>query len=310
MADGTMLHEFENFCGNTQLPDDFTAFWQGTQMHCANAPCNMTVSTDMAAGDTVFSTVRYNGIGTKEITARYLAPKTAQPRAIVLDFHDAQRTTRGAFYLARYAAIGCSVLAPAALPLVAQGGFSLEGTEKVPQDFLFFQIVEQAFLAAEIAKKLAPDVPLFVSGEGFGGALALAVAAFVPQVVKCAVLNPLLADFRTLCACGADIGFYASLRSYFRDSDPLHQTAEALFSNLDYFDTVNFAAQIKGALFCGTGLLDEISPAKTQYALFHRAKCVKTHAVFQKYGHERINFYENDALNFLLTPCEQERLIL
>ncbi|MEG0910953.1 MAG: acetylxylan esterase [Ruthenibacterium sp.] len=297
MADVNMLNALQNFRGNTQCPADFAAFWQNARPHTV---ANLSVTADETAGDTVFSTVHYAGILQNTVTARYLTPKTEKPRAIVLDFHDISRAARGAFYLARYTAIGCSVLAPNAFSPAAQGGFSVCGHEKAPQDFLFYKVFAEALLAAAAAQQLAGDVPVYVSGEGLGGAMALAVAALGPNVTKCTVLNPLLADYRTVCETGADVGFYASLRNYFRNFDPLHQTENAFFAHLDYLDTVNFAAQIQGELLLGTGLLDDVAPVKTQYAVFHRAACEKTHAVFQKYGHERINFYENDALNFLL----------
>ncbi|MEG1407703.1 MAG: acetylxylan esterase [Ruthenibacterium sp.] len=297
MADANMLYALQNFRGNTQTPLDFMQFWQAARAKTANA---LVCTTDATAGGAVFSAVSYQGAFQNTVTARYLAPETEKPTAVVLDFHDGNRAARGAFYLARYLAIGCSVLAPNAFPPAAQGGFSVCGAEKTPQEFLFYKVIQEALLAADAAMKLAGDVPLYVSGEGLGGAMALAVAALVPQVRKCAVLNPLLADYRTVCEIGADVGFYAPLRNYFRDADPLHDTETSLFAKLDYLDTVNFAAQIKGELLFGMGLLDETAPVKTQYAAFNRAVCAKTHAVFQKYGHERINFYENDALNFFL----------
>ncbi|MFR4560851.1 MAG: acetylxylan esterase [Flavonifractor plautii] len=51
-------------------------------------------------------------------------------------------------------------------------------------------------------------------------------------------------------------------------------------------------------LLLGTGLLDQTASPKCQYAIFNRARGPKTHLVYPKYGHERINFFENELLKF------------
>ena len=105
---------------------------------------------------------------------------------LVLAFHDAGRPVRGWHHLARYAALGCAVLAldagavapgdaAAALPALAvralataQAGFGLEGVD-----------------AGRV----------FTHGEGLGGALAIIVAAAWPdRIVRCAVQNPFPLD--------------------------------------------------------------------------------------------------------------------
>ena len=71
------------------------------------------------------------------------------------------------------------------------------------------------------------------------------------------------------------------------------------FDKLDYVDAVNFAPMLKGQLLLGTALMDKIAPPEGQYALYHRAGCEKTHFVYPKYEHERINFFEHEVLKFL-----------
>ena len=117
---------------------------------------------------------------------------------------------------------------------------------------------------------------LMTWGEGFGGGLAIVAASLVPGVIRCAALNPLPGDLRAMCdgAVGTDRAV------------------------LDGLDPVSFAALLTCPLLLGTGLLDQTASPKCQYAIFNRARGPKTHLVYPKYGHERINFFENELLKF------------
>jgi len=110
---------------------------------------------------------------------------------------------------------------------------------------------------------------LMTWGEGFGGGLAIVAASLVPGVIRCAALNPLPGDLRAMCdgAVGTDRAV------------------------LDGLDPVSFAALLTCPLLLGTGLLDQTASPKCQYAIFNRARG-------PKYGHERINFFENELLKF------------
>ena len=117
---------------------------------------------------------------------------------------------------------------------------------------------------------------LMTWGEGFGGGLAIVAASLVPGVIRCAALNPLPGDLRAMCdgAVGTDRAV------------------------LDGLAPVSFAALLTCPLLLGTGLLDQTASPKCQYAIFNRARGPKTHLVYPKYGHERINFFENELLKF------------
>ncbi len=119
-----------------------------------------------------------------------------------------------------------------------------------------------ALTLAHVARSRS-DV-LLAWGEGFGGSLAAAACAFVPA--RCALLNP----------CPADL------------TDPAWA----------YLDAAHFAPMLKGPLLLGTGLLDPMASPEGQYALYHGVSREKRHKIYPKYGHERINFFENELLKF------------
>ena len=104
-------------------------------------------------------------------------------------------------------------------------------------------------------------------GEGLGGALAVIVAeAFPTRIARCAVLNPFPVDDERV---------------------PEH------------LDAACMAGQLVCELLVGTGLLDEIAPPEGQAALVNRAHGPVRQLFYPKYGHERVNDFENEVLRFL-----------
>ena len=289
------LSALEATIAQTQMPSDFIEFWSNQKKSIKQQPltnCRPIKKTNTAA----YSYVNYTGTDNAEKTATYIKPATKEPTAIMIDFHDIGRSTRGLYYLTRYIALGYAVFAPSITGVYAMAN----GVDKSKEDMGFLQVYRDALLAVSVAHQLHPNLPIYVSGEGIGGSLAILTAALTPQIQCCSALNPLMADFRTICDLNADTGFYSSMREYFRNFDATHANRDHVFKNLDYLDVVNFAALVQCPLLIGTGLISELSPPATQYAVYNNAVCQKRHALFQKYGHERINFYEDEHLDFLL----------
>lgn len=109
-------------------------------------------------------------------------------------------------------------------------------------------------------------------GRGIRGALSMAAAAWIPQGCKCAVRNPMPADL------------------HFESAEEEQSAA--------YVDILNFAELMRGELLLGTGMMDDPSSVSGQFAAFSRTSCAKRHLRYPKYGHERINHFENEVLKF------------
>ena len=121
-----------------------------------------------------------------ELRARHVAPKEGERHPVILMFHDATRPVRGWHHVTRYVALGYEVL----------------HLENRPGDVVgsFAQCVDDALRAFDLATTLPQADPrrIVAFGEGFGGALALAVAER-RDTWKAVALNPyptagLLAD--------------------------------------------------------------------------------------------------------------------
>lgn len=107
----------------------------------------------------------------------HVAPEGEGARPLVLMFHDTTRPARGWHHITRYAAIGYHVVQMENRDGASEKGFSTS--------------VEDALAAYDAAVALAGVDPsrVVAFGEGFGGALALAVAARRP-VARAVAQNP------------------------------------------------------------------------------------------------------------------------
>lgn len=205
------------------------------------------------------------------IYARVIRPTEKNICPTVLMYHDLGRGIRGWHHMTRFIALGYAVVALQAEP-------SSFDWQQNPEAAGFENRYRDALILADCTLGL-PFVDrdrITTWGEGFGGALAIAAAAMLPVTVKCAALNPMPADLRTVCAA-----------------------EEAVLNRLDYVDAANFAPLIRGEVLLGICLMDAIALPEGQYAVFNRLTCSRNAKVYPKYAHERVNFFENEFVNFL-----------
>ena len=112
-----------------------------------------------------------------ELVAMHVAPQDERRHPLVLMFHDAMRPARGWHHITRYVALGYEVLQLQNRPAAGSEAFA--------------QCADDALRAFDLAMSL-PQVDrrrMIAFGEGFGGALALAVAA-ERELWKACALNP------------------------------------------------------------------------------------------------------------------------
>lgn len=246
--------------------------------------------------------------GTK-LKARYLEPRFTNQGPCIVVFHDANRSQRGWFHLARFVALGYAVFAPEMRPWSDD---VTRGWCAGPDGLEFAQLIDDACTACFLAAKqsFCAQEGLFAWGEGLGGALAIDVAALTSNsvpIVACAALNPAAANWRLLWEAGAEGVLAQGLHHYFRLSDPSAQTADALFNTLSYTDTRLFAKRVSQPTLVGCSLMDtEALPSATGevvVALGDHGHCVN----YPKYAHERVNDFENKLLSFMHHELRQKR---
>lgn len=251
----------ERYLGESSCPKDFAAHWEQIWQELVVREIQrerVAVGNPCAEYECLHI---HTGQG-ETVHARYLRPAAgSEPYPVLLMYHDMGRGVRGWHHMTRFVGLGYAVVA-----LENRMGAE-ESMETICPDRL-----EQCYIDALAAAKAAMLLPeadtarLTAWGEGFGGGLALAVSAVVPQSVRCACLNPMPTELKPEMA---------------------------------YLDAENFSGQLHGSLLLGTGLMDDVASPWGQYACFHRAPCRKRHLVYPKYGHERINAFENEHIKFL-----------
>ena len=257
-----------------------------------------------------------------ELHARYVCPRGAggadrggagAPRVpTVVMTHDVTCGPRGWHHLTRFAAIGNAVVELERRPW---SGDVCAGWEQGPAALQMTRLIEDMARTAQAAASLPrTDVArLSAWGEGLAGALAIDAAAALDacdgavRLHRVAALNPMPADVRATWEAGGSRLVYAGVRDHFRVEDPTAAQAAALFSALDYVDAANMATLLRGSLLLGTSLMDDAALPQSQYAVFNRAPGEKRHITYPKWGHERVNDFEDALMAYLVAPWDASR---
>lgn len=299
----------------TRMPQDFEEFWNRRAAACCDPGDVQVEDAGLASPVGVYEELRLSGLDGHEFYARCVRPrKIADPVPVVFSFYDAGRGPRGWHHLTRWLALGCAVVQPerrAWSEDVTEGWQVLQNRGGSPVSssgsgsLVFAELVEDAACCvADVAHMPWADTDRFsVYGEGLGAGIALGALALCNlgglRVGRACLLNPLPADFRYVWESAGCEGVYAGLRCHFREVDPTASAAEDLFSTLDYVDSVNFARYVGAEVLLGTGLMDTVSPPATQSAVYAALPGRKKRVVYPKWGHERVNDFEDKTLGWL-----------
>lgn len=280
------------------MTPEFQTFWAGRrELACREREVEKR-QVPFSSSPASYYELSFPGTDGASLLARYIRPPAESPTPVVLMYHDDGRAVRGWHHMTRFAALGFSVIA---LENRRPFGDIAAGWERAPDGLAATQLYTDAMTAAYVARRLPRVDPerLIPWGEGLGGGLAIAVAAMVPGVVKCAALNPLPAGFKLAWDEGFSQGMLGGISAHFRNHDPEHAQAEEFFHAMEYLDCAGFAQQLRCPLLLGTGMMDRTAPPTSQQLIADRAAGTVIHLKYPKYEHERINFFENELLKFL-----------
>lgn len=260
--------EWEEYQGKSLCPPEFETAWQERWRQISPSRAVRVENIPFHNSVAVYEQWTLPAPGGGEIRARYIRPVGWKPFPTVFMFHDLGRSVRGWHHMTRFISLGFAIVALENRTTVTdwEKNGSLLDLETRYLDALTLCKYAVSLLLTDSGR-------LMTWGEGFGGGLALMTAALVPGVTRCGVLNPLPGDLRT----------------FGRWEDPMET---------DHYDLVNFAPLIKSTVLFGTAIMDQIAPPKMQYAIYHHIPGPKRHLVYPKYGHERINFFEDELLKF------------
>lgn len=129
---------------------------------------------------------------------------------------------------------------------------------------------------------------IMVSGGSMGGFLSIATASLDHRIKLCSAQNPILCDVKALP--GKVVWPLRDFNRYIRRNRGL--TMEKLLDNLSYFDTKNFATNIKCPTLMGIGLLDHLAPPDNEYTAFNNLMVKKHMILFPDLGHEVALYYK------------------
>lgn len=313
------LEDARSYRGAWLRPSNFESFWEPSVAFAQNAQVESVIELPSATQTATFKRITFTSTDQTQLSARVILPATAsaaelttavealpaaEPSATtelpaVVLFSDLGRGVRSWLHLLRFSALGLPVVALEARPCEARlkdawrGALTAEELAHAlinPDDAAsstLKQLIDDALVAASVASRFLGRTTV-TWGEGLGGSQALFAAALLPKEVSATMaLNPLFADnattLRTVVGCGDT------------------PQSDAAIDAVGLLDSACAAELVRVPALIGTALLDQCAPTEGTFALYNRLPGQKEMRVYPKFGHERINQFENEQINYL---CE------
>ena len=313
------LEDARSYRGAWLRPSNFESFWEPSVAFAQNAQVESVIELPSATQTATFKRITFTSTDQTQLSARVILPATAsaaelttavealpaaEPSATtelpaVVLFSDLGRGVRSWLHLLRFSALGLPVVALEARPCEARlkdawrGALTAEELAHAlinPDDAAsstLKQLIDDALVAASVASRFLGRTTV-TWGEGLGGSQALFAAALLPKEVSATMaLNPLFADnattLRTVVGCGDT------------------PQSDAAIDAVGLLDSACAAELVRVPALIGTALLDQSAPTEGTFALYNRLLGQKETRVYPKFGHERINQFENEQINYL---CE------
>ncbi|MEU8240028.1 alpha/beta fold hydrolase [Actinoplanes missouriensis] len=163
-------------------------------------------------------------------------------------------------------------------------GFLTRGVQS-PETFYYRRLITDAARAVETAAEL-PGVDasrIVVTGKSQGGALSLAAAGLVPDLVSAVVSAvPFLCDIRRAVTV-TDVNPYAEVVRFLRANPHL---ADRTLATLDHVDAVNFARRVTAPALLSVGMMDDVCPPSGVFGAYNTLPGSKQIEVYEWDGHE------------------------
>ena len=301
------LEDARSYRGAWLRPSNFESFWETSVKFVQNAHVESVVELPSVTQTATFKRITFASTDQTQLSARVILPagaSAAEPSATtelpaVVLFSDLGRGVRSWLHLLRFSALGLPVVALEARPCEPQlkdawrGTFTAEELAHAlinPDDAAsstLKQLIDDALVAASVASRFLGRTTV-TWGEGLGGSQALFAAALLPNEVSATMaLKPLFADNAT------------TLRSVVGCGDT--PQSDAAIDAVGLLDSACAAELMRVPALIGTALLDQSAPTEGTFALYNRLLEQKEMRVYPKFGHERINQFENEQINYL---CE------
>ena len=309
------LEELKKYQGRNPRPADFDSFWDETLKNLDTIDPKLEIKPNgfkskvAEAFDMTFTSTK-----NARIHARLMKPKGLVGKApAVLFFHGLSGSAPQWTYLLAYVSEGYVV---AALDSRGQGGYSEDtgacygtsfsdpfsrGVDGAPEDMHGVDLFADTAMLAKIVMGMdcVDETRVAARGGSQGGALTVACCALVPEMKLCVPDFPYMSDYKRVWEMDLDVDCYKGIRYYLRHFDPRHERVDEFFEKLGYVDIQNFAKRIRARVFMGTGLLDNICPPSTQFAMFNKITSEKDVVIYPDFGHENLEGHEELVFEFI-----------
>ena len=307
------LEDARSYRGAWLRPSNFESFWERSVAFAQNVQVESIYELPSTAQTATFNRITFTSTDQTQLSARVILPagvSVAEPLTpaelpastelpAVMLFSDLGRGVRSWLHLLRFSALGLPVVALEARPCEAQlkdtwrGSLSAEELAHAlinpdgAASSTLKQLIDDALVATSVASRFLGRTTV-TWGEGLGGSQALFTAALLPKEVSVTMaLNPLFADNAT------------TLRAVVGCGDT--PQSDAAIDAVGLLDSACAAELVHVPALIGTALLDQSAPTEATFALYNRLPGQKEMRVYPKFGHERINQFENEQINYL---CE------
>ncbi len=296
------LSELRNYTGSSPCPRDIDVYWDKALSDMKAIDANVIITAaDFNCDFAACFDLTFTGLGGSRVYAKLLKPlNLTRPAPALLKFHGYSASSGDWSDHLAHVAAGYIV---AALDCRGQGGKSqdlggasgntlmghiVRGLEDGPESLYFRSVFSDTAQLAGIV--LAMDnvdaARVMATGGSQGGGLTIACAALEPRVSRALAVYPFLSDYKRVWDMDLDINAYDGLRQYFRRFDPRHEHEDRFFDVLSYIDIQNLAHRIKADVTIVTGLMDDVCPPSTQFAVYNRIQSVKKIVLYPDFGHE------------------------
>lgn len=295
------LEDARSYRGAWLRSSNFESFWETSVTFAQNVQVESVVELPSATQTATFKRITFISTDQTQLSARVILPagvSVAELPAVVL-FSDLGRGVRSWLHLLRFSALGLPVVALEARSCEPQLKDAWRGAltaEELAHALInpdgaasstLKQLIDDALVTTAVASRFLGRTTV-TWGEGLGGSQALFAAALLPKEVSATMaLNPLFADNAT------------TLRAHVGCGDT--PQSDAAIDAVGLLDSACAAELVRVPALIGTALLDQSAPTEGTFALYNRLPGQKEMRVYPKFGHERINQFENEQINYL---CE------
>jgi len=308
------LDKLKGYFGSSPCPADIDAYWDAALAEMKSVKPDVRLEApDFVAPHAECFDLYFTGTGGAKVHAKYLRPRGGGKFPCVLQFHGYTGSSGDWWDKLAYVGTGFAV---AALDCRGQGGCSedsgavtgnthrghiIRGLSDGPEKLLFRQIFLDTAQLADIVAGFdeIDENRIAAMGGSQGGGLTVACAALSPHIKRCVPVFPFLCDYKRVWDMDLDKGAYEELRTYFRHFDPRHLKEDEIFRTLGYIDIQNIAKRVRAEVLWGIGLMDEICPPSTQFAVYNKIKSKKEMLVYPDFGHEGLPGFSDAGYQFI-----------